>query len=181
MVHPFSVDFSGRGAVATGRRKPVVGGRAVHSSDSSLVGYRPSTLRRGERTNERLRGLPLLPLFLHTRENECTHVYRVGGPSGWSSLRSTSIGSAWLLVPRTPPFVYYRDAEGTKGHPRLRVTRLPPFLLRSSKNVDSEIRKYVYSVASLVILRSFAYFSQFNLLERCVDEFVIRIREFFGI
>lgn len=101
VVHPFSVDFfSGRGAVATGRRKPVVGGRAVHSSDSSLVGYRPSTLRRGERTNERLRGLPLLPLFLHTRENECTYVYRVGSPSGWSSLRSTSIGSAWLLVPR---------------------------------------------------------------------------------
>lgn len=118
-----SVDFSGRGTVATGR-KPVVGGRAVHSSDSSLVGYRPSSLRRGERTNDS-GGLLLLPLFLHTHENECTHVYRVGGPFGWSSLRSTSIGCR-LLVPRTPPFVYQPRRERNKGHPRT----FPPFFIQ---------------------------------------------------
>lgn len=122
-----SVDFSGRSAVATGR-KPVVGGRAVHSSDSSLVGYRPSSLRRGERTNDS-GGLLLLPLFLHTRENECTHVYRVGGPFGWSSLRSTSIGSLFHAL---RPSCTNRDAKGTKGTRGLSL----PF---SSKNTDSRL------------------------------------------
>ena len=60
------VDFSGC-TVATGR-KPVVGGRAVHSSDSSLVGYRPS--RCGERTNEGYRSF--LYSSIHARTSART-------------------------------------------------------------------------------------------------------------
>lgn len=68
------VDFSG-GSVATGR-KPVVGGRAVHSSSFSLVGYRRTNegycsllyssihTRTGARTSRRASWLaPLRPLF----------------------------------------------------------------------------------------------------------------------
>lgn len=89
------VDFSGC-SVATGR-KPVVGGRAVHSSDSSLVGYRPS--RCGERTNEGYR----TPSFIPPYTRERVHAHRAG--LAWLAvLLSSSIGCR-LLVPRTPPFV----------------------------------------------------------------------------
>lgn len=102
------VDFSGC-SVATGR-KPVVGGRAVHSSDSSLVGYRPS--RCGERTNESYRAPSFIPPY--TRER--VHAHRAG--LAWLAvLRSSSIGCR-LLVPCTPPFVS-RDIE--------RYSRLPFF------------------------------------------------------
>lgn len=89
------VDFSGC-SVATGR-KPVVGGRAVHSSDSSLVGYRPS--RCGERTNESYRS------FLYSSIHARTSARTLRARLAWLAvLRSSSIGCR-LLVPRTPPFV----------------------------------------------------------------------------
>lgn len=105
------VDFSDC-SVATGL-KPVVSGRAVHSSNSSLVGYWDSCC--GERANERTNGgLPLLlPLFLHTRENECTHI--TPGLAPWLAVHISSSIGCWLLVPCTPPFVSQVVAKAHKG------------------------------------------------------------------
>lgn len=124
-----SVDFSGRGAVATGR-KPVVGGRAVHSSDSSLVGYRPCSLRRGERTNERLRRATA-PSFIppYTRERVHARISSRGplrlvvSPSYLDWLPASCSMHSALRVPTATPKEQRVPADCFPSIFRLRIPR----------------------------------------------------------